>query len=279
MKNKIFFLSVIVMSFILSNIVVGSDFKKKVSNHCGGLNVMLDTVNSSDKDDHIWVKYERAPEFIGGGKVSEWVASRLRYPVEALKAKIEGRVYVSFVIEADGSVTNVKVLRGLNNSLDNEAIRVIKTMPKWKPGTLWKPEIKKHKPVRCFFQMPVIFKLDSVDKHSVDSILEEEKVYLIVDEAPEFFKGNRNITEWIQAEIQSKLGNGLGHPIGGIVYTKFIIEKDGSISNIEIFKSPDKDLSEETIKIIKSMPKWKPGKNKGKPVRVSFSMPVRFDFD
>ena len=108
-----------------------------------------------DKDDDIWPHYETAPVFTGGGKVTEWVASRLRYPVEALKDKIEGRVYIKFVIEADGSVTNVEIMRGITEALDTEAIRVVKTMPKWKPGKF------KDKFVRCSYQMPINFRLSS----------------------------------------------------------------------------------------------------------------------
>jgi TonB family protein len=95
------------------------------------------------------------PEFPGGEKgLMEYVSNNVKYPEEAKNKNIAGRVFVSFVVEKDGSINEVKVLRGIGGGCDEEAVRVIKSMPKWKPGK------QNGKPVRVNFQMPFVFKLD-----------------------------------------------------------------------------------------------------------------------
>jgi TonB family protein len=98
---------------------------------------------------------EVKPSFNGGdaNEFSKWVNSQLVYPDEAKKSGIQGRVAVQFTVEPDGSVANVKVLRGVNDLLDQEAIRVISSSPKWKPG------IQDGQPVRVTFTFPIIYQL------------------------------------------------------------------------------------------------------------------------
>lgn len=87
------------------------------------------------------------------GNVQKWLAKSVRYPQIALDNGIEGRVYVQFVVERDGSISNVKVVRSVDASLDKEAIRVISSMPKWKPGK------QRGKAVRVSFTLPIAFQL------------------------------------------------------------------------------------------------------------------------
>lgn len=96
------------------------------------------------------------PEFNGGKAVEEfpkWVYSRLSYPDEARTAGIAGRVYVQFRINRDGSVSDVSVLKGVHESLDNEVIRVVSQSPDWTPGYI------KGEPVTVVYSMPVVFQL------------------------------------------------------------------------------------------------------------------------
>ena len=83
----------------------------------------------------------------------EYVAKNVVYPKEAQEKGISGRVFVGFVVEKDGSIGEVKLLRGIGGGCDEEAIRVIKGMPKWKPGKM------KGEAVRVSYQMPINFKL------------------------------------------------------------------------------------------------------------------------
>ena len=94
---------------------------------------------------------EEMPKF--PGDVNTWLAKNTRYPMIALENGIQGKVFVEFVIEKDGSITNVRVLRSVDPSLDKEAIRVVSSMPKWKPGK------QRGKAIRVSYTVPINFKL------------------------------------------------------------------------------------------------------------------------
>ena len=98
---------------------------------------------------------EQMPEFPDGEKaLMQFVADHIKYPEEAKKAGAYGRVFVGFVVEPDGSLSGFKVLRGIGYGCDEEAVRVVKSMPKWKPG------MHRGEPVRVSYQIPIWFKLE-----------------------------------------------------------------------------------------------------------------------
>ena len=98
---------------------------------------------------------EEKPSFNGGdaNEFSKWVNSRLVYPEIAKENGVQGRVTLQFTVNADGSVSNVKVLRGVDSSLDKEAVRVVSSSPKWKPGK------QRDRAVKVTYTFPVIFQL------------------------------------------------------------------------------------------------------------------------
>lgn len=98
---------------------------------------------------------EEKPSFNGGdaNEFSKWVNSRLVYPEIAKEIGVQGRVTLQFTVNADGSVSNVKVLRGVDSSLDKEAVRVVSSSPKWKPGK------QRDRAVKVTYTFPVIFQL------------------------------------------------------------------------------------------------------------------------
>jgi TonB family protein len=97
---------------------------------------------------------EQMPQFPGGDvELMKFLNKNVKYPVAAMKAGTQGRVIVQFIVEADGSITNVKVLKKVSDEIDAEAVRVIKAMPKWKPG------MQKGQPVRVKYTIPVTFRL------------------------------------------------------------------------------------------------------------------------
>ena len=98
---------------------------------------------------------EQKPTFQGGdaNTFTKWVFSKIVYPEIAKENGVQGRVTLQFTIETAGSVKNVKVLRGVDSSLDKEAVRVVSSSPKWKPG------IQRNNPVRVKYTFPVVFQL------------------------------------------------------------------------------------------------------------------------
>lgn len=106
------------------------------------------------EEQQIFMVVENAPAFPGGDIARQkFLQDNIRYPQMARESGIQGTVYVSFVVERDGSVTDVKILRGIGGGCDEEALRVIMNMPKWEPGK------QRGKPVRVQFNMPIKFSL------------------------------------------------------------------------------------------------------------------------
>ena len=108
-----------------------------------------------DKKDPIFTVVEVMPEYPGGNKAMyAYMGENIKYPQKAREDGISGTVFITFVVEKDGTVSHVKKLRGVEESLDKEAMRVIKAMPKWKPGR------QKGKAVRVQYNLPIKFVLD-----------------------------------------------------------------------------------------------------------------------
>lgn len=101
-------------------------------------------------------KIDKMPEYPGGiPALSAFLSENIKYPKSALEEGIYGCVYISFVVEKNGKISDVQVARSVHSSLDEEAARVVKMMPKWTPG------IQNGKPVRVRFTLPVNFKLNN----------------------------------------------------------------------------------------------------------------------
>lgn len=112
-------------------------------------------VEEEVEDDVIFTVVEEQPTFPGGEEARvRFLGDNLRYPQMAREAGIQGTVFVTFVVERDGSVTDVRVLRGIGGGCDEEAVRVVQAMPRWEPGR------QRGQPVRVQFNMPIRFMLN-----------------------------------------------------------------------------------------------------------------------
>lgn len=115
-----------------------------------------DIINGDDDNpgDEIYDVAEVQPEFPGGTTAMlQWIQQNMRYPQSALDEGIQGRVFVQFIVEKDGSLTDIKVLRSIDTALSNEALRLVRAMPKWTPAKI------NGQPVRFRFTMPITFRL------------------------------------------------------------------------------------------------------------------------
>lgn len=107
-----------------------------------------------DEVEEIFVVVEKMPEFPGGmAALAKYFSDNVRYPVIAAENGIQGRVICNFTVWKDGTIRDIKVVRGIDKSLDNEAVRLIENMPKWQPGE------QSGKKVSCKYTVPVMFKL------------------------------------------------------------------------------------------------------------------------
>ncbi|MBK3517402.1 energy transducer TonB [Carboxylicivirga marina] len=111
-------------------------------------------MQEEETEDQIFMIVEDMPEFPGGtGALLKYIAKNVKYPVICQENGVQGMVSVSFVIDEKGDVTNVKAFRGVDPNLEREAIRVVKSMPKWEPGK------QRGKAVKVSYSVPVRFKL------------------------------------------------------------------------------------------------------------------------
>lgn len=112
------------------------------------------TEEAEEEEETVWVAVEEDPEFPGGlDALSQYLADNIQYPALARENGITGKVFVTFVVEKDGRVGQIKILRDIGGGCGAEAVRVVKAMPKWKPGK------QSGKPVRTQFNLPVSFNL------------------------------------------------------------------------------------------------------------------------
>jgi len=113
-----------------------------------------DIQQDTAKHEMVYDMPEHMPQFPGGAdKMEHFIFSNIKYPLKAKEQKIQGKVYVQFIVEKDGSISEIKIRRGAHELLDQEAIRVVKMMPNWKPGTM------RGRKVRVRYTLPITFHL------------------------------------------------------------------------------------------------------------------------
>lgn len=116
--------------------------------------VIIEEPEEDEDIEEVFLVVEEQPEFPGGmAKLMKYFSDNVRYPVVAAENGIQGRVICQFTVWRDGSIRDIVVLRGVDKSLDKEAVRLIENMPKWKPGK------QRGKEVSCKFTVPVSFRL------------------------------------------------------------------------------------------------------------------------
>lgn len=114
---------------------------------------------SKTKKEEVYIIVEDMPEFPGGDKaLKEFIKSNSKYPLQEKNSAKQGKVFVYFVINKEGNVEQINIKRSVNAELDEEAIRIIKSMPKWKPGT------QRGNPVKVAYTVPITFNLEKNKK-------------------------------------------------------------------------------------------------------------------
>ena len=311
-------------------------------------------VNPQDPQKEVFMVVEVMPQHPGGTKgLQKYLSENIKYPPEAQKKGIQGKVFVSFVIDEEGNVTDAKVAKSVDPLLDAEALRVVNGMQKWTPGK------QRGKAVKVAFTLPINFalsdntkpsdgakvnggkmsitereiksegsktlvkarvvddtnkplsgasviidkttngtttdkdgffkltlenpnqtiKISYVGKKSISmKVMEdnaEEEVFMIVEKMPEFQGGSTALNKFLAENIKYP-AQALKDTIQGRVFVNFIVRKDGAISEAKVVRGVAESLDNEALRVVNMMPKWTPGMQKGKPVRVSFMLPINF---
>ncbi len=231
-------------------------------------------------------------------KMQRHISKNFRYPEEAQKQGVQGRVSVMFTIDEEGNITDIRQ-RGAHELLEDETLRIIKKLPQMKPGR------SGGKAVSVPFSVPITFKLQQAgfNPHSQDANyvkLQEEQLSEMSDDFKREYRNGIPFAEvenvpvfpgcedasdrraCFQENIQRHISKNFRYPeeaqereIQGRVSLMFLIDKDGNITNI-VKRGPDKYLEDEAMRIISLLPKMQPGSQNGRKVNVPFSVPITF---
>lgn len=222
---------------------------------------------------------EQPPQFPGGQiAMMRFLTSHIQYPEEAIKKNIEGVTHVQIKLNANGEIFLSEIVKGTNPLLDKEALRVVNMMPRWEPAK------KGKKNVPSQLVIPIRFKLNGEKKDNASPLASsvntsEEQAsdtyYEVVDEPASFPGGPSAMMQYMAANMHYPK-EAAERNIQGRVLIQFIVEKDGKLSNIKVLQGVDPLIDKEAERVVSEMPAWIPGKNKGEPVRVRFTLPVLF---
>ncbi len=205
---------------------------------------------------------EQMPQFPGGDKAMfKYLSENIRYPRVAQENGIEGTVYIGFVVNIDGQISDIIVKRGVAGGCTEESIRVIQAMPKWIPG--------KHKGevVKVNYTLPIKFKLD-----------DPEPIYTVLDTMPSYPEGEKAMFQYLAKNVKySAYARENGYE--GTVKVTFVVNSDGSLSNFVIQNSVGGGCDEEVLRVIRAMPKWTPGVKNGQKVAAYCTLPMKFALD
>lgn len=241
------------------------------------LPVVQDTVDISNA---VFEIVEVMPVFPGGmSALMKYIGENIKYPEEAKKKNMQGRVYVAFIVNQDGSISDTRIIRGASPLLDAEALRVIGSMPKWKPG------MQKGKAVRVQYSVPVVFSLKKqkggdITAHSAQFVPKEIKpdangIYEVAEEMPQFPGGMGKLMEYISKNMQYP-AEAQKQKVGGRVVVQMVVDAEGNVTNPRILQGVNPLLDKEALRLMKDMPKWTPGKQNGEAVAVKYTLPVMF---
>ena len=251
------------------------------------------------EEDTIYTNVEQEAEYPGGKQaLLRYVRYNCVYPATAQEYDIQGAVLLHFVVEKDGSVGEVKVVKPLYPACDEEAIRVVKSLKRFTPAKI------QNRPVRSWFALPVRFAMVDVDsdttsqgqnpiakgnhvlKNTEDlrtnqpasggkSSSQKEEIFTIVEHHAEYPGGEQALLNFFRSNIQyPAIAQEEG--IMGTVMLRFVVEKDGSVGDVKVVKSVHPACDKEAVRVVKKLKKFKPARHNGKPVRSWVTMPVRF---
>ncbi|MGQ1909771.1 TonB family protein [Marinifilum sp. RC60d5] len=233
----------------------------------------------SSAEGEIFVIVEQMPEYPGGqDALREYFKKSTNYPKSAKENGVKGRVYVTFVIDKEGNVTKARVVRGVNQDFDKEALRVVKAMPKWVPGR------QRGEKVNVSYTVPINFGLKDGEGYGEVEKVQFKKgisvkvgdAFTSVDEMPIFPGGQLELQKFIARTVKypeeaQKKGE------TGRVFVTFIVNKLGVVDSARIVRGVSPSIDAEALRVVKAMPKWKPGKMKGEPVNVVYTVPINFE--
>ncbi len=262
------FVPLVGILMLLSNIEAVARLTVRLANEATVSNAMVTATDVSSKsremDEQVFTVVEKMPSFLGGdAELLKYIATNIKYPKESQDNGEQGRVICSFIVGRDGSVNNPEVLRGVTPLLNEEAVRVINTMPRWNPG------MQRGKAVAVKYTVPITFRLKSPVEET------KEETLTVVDVMPQYPGGDHELLKFIAQSIKYPM-EAQEAGMQGRVICSFVVDKKGNIVEPKVIRGIDPSLDAEALRVIGMMPRWTPGRQDGKAVRVLYTVPITF---
>lgn len=214
------------------------------------------------------------PKFPGGDdKLYAYLTSNLRYPAEAMKQGLHGRVTVKFLIEKDGSVSNPQIVRGKHELLDNEALRLVSGLPAFEPA------LKNGEPVRIWYTLPINFEFQNAETAPPATTTTPKPAQAVGQNeiAASYPGGDTEMFRFIARNLRYPEEAIKANRQGRVIVT-FKVNTDGSLSDAKVMRNTtgSEALAQEALRVTGLLPKFNPGKLNGEPVAVWYAIPYNF---
>lgn len=235
-----------------------------------------ETIFAQQKPDQVYDAVEIPAQPKGGMQTfQDYLSNNLTYPTLSLRNKTQGTVEVNFIVEKSGTVSNVEIKKGLDEACNNEALRVVKNSPKWDPAR------HKGQVVRQRVTLPITFTIPQqlaspTENASAEPNSSASEVKQITPEQSARPEGGLDAFFNYVKQNQQYPAKARKNKIEGKVMVAFMVEKDGSLSDLKVVKKFGNGLDEEAIRLVEKGPKWLPAQYQGEPIRQKMVLPIIF---
>lgn len=231
------------------------------------------SVNITTTDEVYIIAEEPASPKVGMTAFHEAIQKEMKYPEEAVRNGVSGRVFIEFVVEKDGSLSNQRVVKGIGSGCDEEALRALKAI-----NIPWNPARHHGEVVRTKLVVPVNFKMNNPAVGSTDTPVpasaQQGETFFVVEQPASPVGGMsafyREIASSIQVPAQVRHNR-----VEGKIFIEFVVETDGTTTNHRIMRGIDPEADQAALEAVKSAKvKWNPGTQRGTPVRSKMVIPI-----
>lgn len=258
------------MRFFFLLLIILAAIQNTLANDGFALEQLSDSTKMVTPDDDIvYEVVEQMPEYPGGkAAMFSYIQKNLKFPSQAQEGQIEGTAVIEFIVEKDGTLTGFKVLKDPGRGCGDEALRVIKSMPNWKPG------MQRDVAVRVRMRAPIRFKVISPEPkvNPLDSIANGMLPY-IDSRYPGGLIALSGLV-WKGLLLPDEIKNGT---IKGVAIFSVQVDAKGNHSNYQILRDVCAGCSKAIIEKLKMMPKWSADKKQKEPMHIIF--PVHYNGD
>lgn len=238
--------------------------------------------DTTASDRTVYLRVDEPPRFRGEGVLAfrDWVLRHLRFGAEMFREGVDARLVVSFVVGRQGAVEEPEVVSSTDERCAAEVLRVLASAPLWTPGRLEKVAVRTKLVMPVNIRLEVPTAADSLAAGLSDGIPLEEDVAGEMERMPLFQGGDlQSFRKWVMENLKYPR-EALEDEVEDDIVVTFIVEKDGTLSEIVVEQGRNLALIREVGRVLTLSPKWEPGRlANGEPVRVRYTLPLIFRLD